>query len=71
MSLLKVSKYFTQEGREMEKPKDRDAGVALGTISTQDLDGIPPQYERRGNPKRKPYNENYYDSYKKGDIYGR
>ncbi len=55
----------------MEKLKDRDAGVALGTISTQDLDGIPPQYERRGNPKRKPYNENYYDSYKKGDIYGR
>ena len=71
MSLLKVSKNFTQEGREMEKPKDRNAGVALGIISTQGLDGIPPQYERRGNLIRKPYNENYYDSYKKGDIYGR
>ena len=112
MSLLKVSKYFTLDGKDMNKLlmflrlvkllfteykeryacwtefeednrevitiqkgksklRDRDAGVASMAIPTLGLDGIPPQYERKGNPKRKPHNENRYDSYKKGEIYGR
>ncbi len=49
---------------------DREAGVASMAISTVGLDGILPQYERRGNPKRKTHNENTYDGYKKGEIHG-
>ncbi len=55
----------------ISKLKDKDAGVASRAISTLRLDGILPQYERRRNLKRKQHNENRYDGYKKGEIYGR
>lgn len=43
--------------------RDRDAGVVIRTISTLGFDGVFPQYERRGNTKRKPYNQKLYLGY--------
>jgi hypothetical protein len=48
------------------KIRDRDSGVESRVISTLGFDGIMPETERRGNPKRKPHSENPYGSYKKG-----
>ncbi len=48
------------------KIRNRDSGVESRVISTLGFDGIMPETERRGNPKRKPHSENPYGSYKKG-----
>ena len=58
----------TEEGvkKETFKVRDRDVCVESRVISTLGFDGIMPKTERRGNPKRKPHNENPYGSYKKG-----
>ena len=52
--------------KETFKVRDRDVCVESRVISTLGFDGIMPKTERRGNPKRKPRNENPYGSYKKG-----
>jgi hypothetical protein len=52
--------------KETFKVRDREVCVESRVISTLGFDGIMPKTERRGNPKRKPHNENPYGSYKKG-----
>jgi len=44
--------------------RDRAEGGEPRTISTLGFDGVLPQYERRGNTKRKLYNQKLYLSNK-------
>ena len=56
----------TREQKATSKVKDRDTGVRSRAISTLGFDGIMPETERRGNPKRKQHSENPYRNYKSG-----